>query len=112
MDNSWTPRSVADTEKYVSKVASHRGWMLNRDEELVGFLVEGLTMNWNRYGYYNCPCRLSRGDKSFDRDIICPCVYAQPDIEEYGHCYCGLYLSREYYAANKPVASIPERRKK
>jgi ferredoxin-thioredoxin reductase catalytic chain len=101
----------ADTERYVNMVAKHQNLKLNRDIELVGFLIEGLTTNWNRYGYYSCPCRLASGDRNKDRDIICPCNYAPPDIKEFGHCYCGLYLSSEFFKTGKSTSSIPERRK-
>ncbi|WEU40355.1 MAG: ferredoxin:thioredoxin reductase [Candidatus Odinarchaeum yellowstonii] len=103
-------KTISDTERYVNMVASHRGWVLNWDKELVNFLIEGLTTNWNKYGYYNCPCRLSKADRNKDRDIICPCLYADQDIKEYGHCYCGLYLSKEFYNSKRTVSSIPDRR--
>lgn len=32
------------------------------------------------------------------------------DHDEYGHCLCGLYLSREYAASGQEPSSIPERR--
>lgn len=44
------------------------------------------------------------------RDVICPCVYAGEDITEYGHCFCGLFLSREFHTTGKEVQPIPERR--
>ena len=64
-------------------------------------LVEGLAINKERFGYRSCPCRLATGGKEKDRDIICPCQYAEPDIKEYGHCYCALYLSKEFIDQNK-----------
>jgi len=50
------------------------------------------------------------GLRDEDKDIICPCVYAKPDLEEYGQCYCGLYLTKELFASGKQTGSIPERR--
>ena len=91
-------------------VAKKQGWHLNRDEEFVGMLVEGLTKNFNRYGYYLCPCRDSDGSLEKDKDILCPCDYAKPDVEERGHCYCGLYLDSKYWESKKEPVGVPERR--
>ncbi len=59
-----------------------------------------------------CPCRLACGDREKDRDIICPCTYRDQDIKEYGRCYCGLYVSKEYNLGLTQDVCIPERRKK
>jgi ferredoxin-thioredoxin reductase catalytic chain len=91
-------------------VADHQGWKLNRDKEFLEMLIEGLNINVNRYGHYFCPCRDSWGTIEKDRDIVCPCDYCVPDQEEYGHCYCGLFLTKEFYESGKETQSIPERR--
>ncbi|MFX1520540.1 MAG: ferredoxin-thioredoxin reductase catalytic domain-containing protein [Promethearchaeota archaeon] len=104
-------KSVEETKVFTEMVAKHQGWVLTRDKELLQILREGFATNWNRYGYFSCPCRLADGEREMDKDIICPCVYANPDIDEYGHCYCGLYLSKEFFASGKQPTSIPERRR-
>ena len=53
-------------------------------------LVKGLLINEKRYGYRVCPCRLASGIKKDDLDIICPCDYRDPDLNEFGSCYCAL----------------------
>lgn len=103
-------KSVEDTRKFMKMVAEHQGWELNPDEEFLDLLAEGLSTNWNRYGYYSCPCRDASGKKDLDKDIICPCDYCVPDQKEYGHCYCGLYLTKEFAASGQQTNSIPERR--
>jgi len=50
------------------------------------------------------------GDMDWDRDIICPCVYMMPDVQEYGACFCALYVSNEFARSGKVHESIPERR--
>jgi rubrerythrin len=57
-----------------------------------------------------CPCRLASGSKEEDLDIICPCDYRDPDLSEYGACYCGLYVSEEIYSGQRGLRPIPERR--
>ena len=48
--------------------------------------------------------------RDLDRDLICPCDYAPPDIKEYGACYCNLYLSSDFYEKNVDFIVVPERR--
>ena len=57
-----------------------------------------------------CPCRLAAGDRDWDRDIVCPCVYREPDVREYGSCYCGLYVSGELNQGKITAQYVPERR--
>lgn len=103
-------KTPADARKFMEMTAEHQGWHLNRDEQLLTWLAEGLATNYNRYGYFSCPCRDADGVKAKDKDIICPCDYCVPDQEEYGHCYCGLYLSPEFFETGESPHSIPERR--
>ncbi len=86
------------------------GYHLNPDVEFTKGLLKGLLINERRYGYRACPCRLASDNKGEDLDIICPCYYRDPDLGDYGACYCGLYVSGEVLAGKKKVASIPERR--
>jgi ferredoxin-thioredoxin reductase catalytic subunit len=87
-----------------------QGYLFNSDRELVFELLAGLRTNKERYGYMSCPCRLAAGEREQDRDIICPCVYRAPDVEEYGSCYCGLYVSQAWNERELPHVYVPERR--
>lgn len=103
-------KTKEETRRFISMAADHQGWKVNPDTDLTEMLAEGLTINENRYGYFSCPCRDAEGEREKDKDIICPCAYAPEDIAEYGHCYCGLYLSRERFESGKAPEPIPERR--
>jgi ferredoxin-thioredoxin reductase catalytic subunit len=96
----------------LSKYAASQGIELNRDKEYVMGIMRGLLKNQERYGYRSCPCRLASGIKEKDADIICPCVYKDPDIKEYGSCYCGLYVSRQWNEGKIKHIRVPERRPK
>jgi ferredoxin-thioredoxin reductase catalytic subunit len=96
--------------KKLDKEAESGGYHLNKNSDFVRDLVKGLIVNEKRYGYQACPCRLASGKKSEDLDIICPCDYRDPDLNEYGTCYCGLYVSQEIIDGKKNLGSIPERR--
>jgi ferredoxin-thioredoxin reductase catalytic subunit len=94
----------------LQREAEASGYHLNPDREFTRELVRGLLVNQERYGYWACPCRLAGGDRAGDLDIICPCDYRDADLNQFGSCYCALYVSREVRDGEKRVASIPERR--
>ena len=94
----------------LGREAEGGGYHLNPDTEFTLSLVEGLLTNERRFGYRACPCRLASGDRDDDRDIICPCDYRDPDLDEWGSCYCALYVSAEVVRGDRDVRPIPERR--
>jgi ferredoxin-thioredoxin reductase catalytic chain len=94
----------------LKKQQESRGYFFNKDRERVMQLLEGLLVNKDRYGYMACPCRLAAKDREWDKDIICPCVYREPDVAEYGSCYCNLYVSQDWNEDKIPHEYVPERR--
>jgi ferredoxin-thioredoxin reductase catalytic subunit len=94
----------------LKKTQEPKGYYFNTDKERIFDLLKALLVNKDRYGYMACPCRLASGDKENDKDIICPCVYREPDVEEYGSCYCNLYVSTEWNDKKIPHRYVPERR--
>ena len=94
----------------LDREAEEAGYHLNPDVDFTKGLIESLLVNESRYGYWACPCRLASGDKEEDLDIICPCDYRDPDLDEYGSCYCALYVSAAARQGDAEINSIPERR--
>lgn len=86
------------------------GYHLVPDQDLLQAFLEGLKTNEERYGYPSCPCRLASGEFEFDRDIICPCDYRDPDVAEFGACYCRLYVNKDIYEGKQELPTVPERR--
>ena len=101
---------INNTLKRLNKQAESSGYHLNPDESFTKELIKSLLINGERYGYWACPCRLSDGKKEEDLDIICPCDYQDPDLDEFGTCYCSLYVSQDIKDGKKKPESIPERR--
>jgi ferredoxin-thioredoxin reductase catalytic chain len=89
--------------------AKTNGYYLNPDPKFLRDLLEGLKTNEERYTYPSCPCRPGTGVYEQDRDIICPCDYRDPDIAEYGACYCSLYVDKKTHDSGE-IKPIPERR--
>ncbi len=105
-----TEEKINQVYERLDKYAESHGYHLNPDIEFTKELVKGLLINQKRYGYWSCPCRLASGEREKDKDIICPCVYRDPDIEEYDSCYCALYVSKDIKEGKKKPRPVPERR--
>lgn len=101
--------TLDSVRKRAENDAKTNSYYLAPDKDLLQDLLMGLLKNEERYGYPSCPCRLASENFELDRDIICPCDYRDPDVAEYGQCYCGLYVSKEVYE-KKTFHPIPERR--
>jgi len=103
-------KTYGEVQDYVQRIAERFDWKLVEDAEMLDWLVSGLQTNFNRLGYFNCPCRESQDDARADRDIICPCLYARDaDVRQYGYCFCALFF-RGDFDQSQPLAQIPERR--
>jgi len=92
------------------KNARESGYYLCPDQDMLDGLLDGLAANEERYGYAACPCRMASGLKTYDADIICPCEYRDADVNEFGMCYCCLYVSKEIKDDPSKMAPVPERR--
>jgi ferredoxin-thioredoxin reductase catalytic chain len=94
----------------LDREAEAGGYHLNPDRGFTRRLVRGLLVNRERYGYISCPCRLASGNRADDLDIICPCDYRDPDLTDYGACYCALYVTADVSAGRRAAEPVPERR--
>jgi ferredoxin-thioredoxin reductase catalytic chain len=102
--------TVEQLFEVLKQAQESKGFSFNQDKSRVFDLLQGQLTNKSRYGYMCCPCRLAAEDQERDKDIICPCVYREADVAEYGSCYCNLYVSREWNADAIPHVDVPERR--
>ncbi len=100
---------IEETRRRAEADAKTFGYFLTPQPELLQGFLEGLKTNEDRYGYPLCPCRLTSGNFDYDRDIICPCDYRDPDIAQYGACYCRLYVNKQVFDS-KNLPEVPERR--
>jgi len=94
----------------LKKIQEAKGYYFNKDKARVLELLDALLKNKERYGYMACPCRLASGDREADKDIVCPCIYREPDVKEFGSCYCNLYVSKAWNDETIPHDYVPERR--
>ena len=92
------------------KIQEPKGCYFNADASMTMALMESLLVNKQRLGYMACPCRLANGTFEADRDIVCPCEYRAADMAEYGACFCGLYVTKEWNEGKREKVYVPERR--
>ena len=105
-----TPITIEQARKRAEADAQTFGYHLTPDPDLLQGFLEGLKVNEERYGYPSCPCRLASGNLEVDRDIICPCDYRDPDVSEFGACYCRLYVNKDVFEGKVELPTVPERR--
>ncbi|MDI9644634.1 MAG: ferredoxin-thioredoxin reductase catalytic domain-containing protein [Candidatus Verstraetearchaeota archaeon] len=101
---------IEQARRRAESEAESRGYCLNPDASFLRDLLDGLVENERRYGYPSCPCRIATGNFDLDRDIICPCDYRDQDVEEFGACYCALYVRKDVYEGKSALRPVPERR--
>ncbi|UJG43734.1 MAG: hypothetical protein K9W46_00790 [Candidatus Heimdallarchaeum endolithica] len=107
-------KTFEEVKNYVQKIAKKKNWKLHSNHDgTLDMLIQGLRDNYNRIGYFNCPCRDTNENIQLDKDICCPCDYAEKDIIEYGRCYCALFFDCDYdFTKNEEIEMIPDRRPK
>jgi ferredoxin-thioredoxin reductase catalytic chain len=103
-------KTLEDVQNFAQAICKKNNWELNPDLDFQSVLLNGLQSNYNTSGYFLCPCRDGLDDRKKDKDITCPCEYALKDLQEYGHCFCALYMTPEFINSKKPFEQIPERR--
>ena len=103
-----------DAQELFEKLAplqAAKGFHFNPDTAMVLDLMAGLLTNKERYGYMACPCRFANGKREHDLYIICPFTNRETDVDEYGACYCGLYVSKAIAEGKAEMPDeVPERR--
>ncbi len=109
-ESAITPEQVERLYQRLDREAKAGAYNLNPDKSFTLGLVESLLINEARYGYWACPCRLADGVREKDLDLICPCDYRDPDLDEYGACFCALYVSDAVRDGQQELTPVPERR--
>jgi ferredoxin-thioredoxin reductase catalytic chain len=86
---------MSRTLETAEKIAKVKGWKVNPDKKAAQEITDGLNKNKETKGAYYCPCKVVTGDKEVDKAIICPCKNSQNEIDEMGHCHCGLFFGEK-----------------
>lgn len=87
-DSEKIEKMIKEYEEYATK----NNYKLNPNIEVVKIIIKRLLENEKKYGFRYCPCRRIWGNSEEDKKKICPCDFRQTEIEEQGHCLCGLFV--------------------
>lgn len=97
--------SLEELKSWLERTALSHQYIVNPDKRIVDSILKGLSVNEKRFGYKSCPCRLAAGKYQLDCDIVCPCTYCDWDLDTYGRCFCGLFVTERYLEKD---ATLPE----
>lgn len=78
-------------DEWIGKAARKHDWSVNPRWMLYTNLKLWLIDSEKLFGRRYCPCFEPSGDAEFDRKLICPCSFAQAEIDEIGWCHCTLF---------------------
>ncbi len=81
--------------KWAEEYAASKGWHLNENDKQLDAVLKGLARNTVRLGEQYCPCRMRFGDEEKDKEIICPCIFHEDELENDGNCHCRLFFREQ-----------------
>lgn len=87
-ENEKVEKLIREYEEY----AKRNGFSLNPNKKVVEGIIKSLLEREKKFGARYCPCRRITEDKEENKKIICPCQFMRKEIEEQGHCLCGLFV--------------------
>ena len=95
--STYSDKNLMDYYKTVELFSEYSGYYLNPDKNYVLMVLDSQLKN-QKNGIKYCPCKLG--------NVICPCPDRDKEIKTYGHCFCGLYVSKEYVKNWEPKKTL------
>jgi ferredoxin-thioredoxin reductase catalytic subunit len=87
-------------EVWICKHAFNRGWSVNPRWMIYTNLKLWIADSEAMYGRRYCPCYEPSDDAELNRRLICPCQFAQEEIDTTGWCHCTLFGRGDLTAAD------------
>ncbi len=78
-------------DAWIRKYAAAKGLRVNPHRMFYTNLKIWIEENRDLYGRQQCPCFEPSGDPELDRKLLCPCKFAEADIQAHGTCHCVLF---------------------
>lgn len=78
-------------DAWIRRYAARKGWSVNPRWMVYTNLRLWLSDCEAMYGRRFCPCFEPSGDPELDKKLICPCAFAEAEIEQVGWCHCTLF---------------------
>ena len=83
--------SLKSQDAWIRKHAASKGWSVNPRAMVYTNLRLWLADFEEMYGRRYCPCFEPSGDAELDKKLICPCQFAEAEIQSKGWCHCTLF---------------------
>lgn len=83
--------TLGKQDAWIRKHAANKGWSVNPRWMVYTNLRLWLSDCEEMYGRRYCPCFEPGGDVDLDKRLICPCEFAQAEIDGVGWCHCTLF---------------------
>lgn len=87
-------------DAWIKKHAANRGWSVNSRFMMYTMLKFWLSDSEAMYGRRYCPCYEPSADSELNKKLICPCAFAQAEIDSTGWCHCTLFGRRDLTPAD------------
>lgn len=83
--------TLTKQDAWIRRHAKNKGWSVNPRWMVYTNLRLWLSDCEAMYGHRFCPCFEPSGNAELDRSLICPCSFAQAEIDSVGWCHCTLF---------------------
>lgn len=93
-------RTLGKQDTWIRSHAAKKGWSVNPRWMVYMNLRLWLADCEAMYGRRFCPCFEPSGDATLDRQLICPCTFAQTEIDQVGWCHCTLFGRKDLTPAD------------
>jgi len=83
--------TLGKQDTWIRRHAATSGWSVNPRWMVYTNLRLWLSDCETMFGRRYCPCFEPSGDAALDTKLICPCAFAQAEIDNVGWCHCTLF---------------------
>lgn len=84
-------KEIKEQDEWIKKYAKQKGYKINPHWMFYTNLKLWLIESQKTFGKRYCPCYEPSGDQNFDRKLLCPCKFAEEEIQKQGTCHCVLF---------------------
>lgn len=82
---------IKKQDNWIKKYAVHKGFKVNPHWMFYTNLKIWIIESEKAFGTRYCPCFEPSGSEELNKKLICPCKFADKEIEERGTCHCVLF---------------------
>lgn len=84
-------QEIKKHDAWIKKYARQKGYRINPHWMFYTNLKIWLAESEKTFGKRYCPCFEPGGDAEINRRLLCPCGFAEEEIQKHGTCHCVLF---------------------